>query len=224
MRRPPFWASILTLCGAGILCTLGTWQLQRLTWKTEIIEKLSAAYAVGEVKDLDIQALGDVDFIYGRVKGRFLSDKAFLFGVRVKDEKPGADLIVPVRTKEGDVLVNLGFATGALEVQPIHHLKNKSVWFEGLARNVRWNAFTPENRPEKNIWYRLDWAQIEAAKDLKNLAPAVVYAERASHKFDAAFPNNERTYPNNNHLQYALFWFAMAGVLIVVYGFRFLRP
>jgi len=29
---------------------------------------------------------------------------------------------------------------------------------------------------------------------------------------------------NNNHLQYAFFWYAMAIVMLIVYGIRFIKP
>ena len=221
MRKFPLTASILTLCGVGVLCTLGTWQLQRLEWKAGILRQLDQAYASTEAKDLDIKALGEQNYLYGRIRGKFMADKALLLGYRMQDEKPGADLIVPLETKQGTVLVDMGFASGKLENQPIHHLNGKQVWFDGLARKPSWNSFTPENIPAKNVWYKADIPQIAAEKDLKNPAPIMLYAERASHKFDATFPNNERFAPSNNHLQYALFWYALAAALIVIYVLRF---
>jgi surfeit locus 1 family protein len=221
MRKFPLAARALTLCGVGVLCTLGTWQLQRLEWKANILKKLDTAYSETVSTGLDVKALGTQDFIYGRIGGKFLADKALLLGYRIQHEKPGADLIVPLETKQGTVLVDMGFASGSLESQPIHHLNGKQVWFDGLARKPSWNPFTPENIPAKNVWYRADINQIAGEKNLKNPAPVIFYAERASHKFDATFPNNERFAPNNNHLQYALFWYFLALALLAIYVLRF---
>lgn len=223
MKRPPFWASFFTLCGVSILCTLGTWQVHRLSWKNDLIAKLETAYDTDKAQELDLKNLNPSDFIYGRISGALLTDKAFLLGVRMKDEKAGADLIIPVQTSKNTILINMGFTTGTLEDQPIYNLNNKSVWFEGLVREPSWNSFTPENNPEKNLWYRLDTDQIAKTKNLENLSPAVLYAERASHKFNAQLPNHTRQYPNNNHMQYALFWFSMAGGLLAVFAIRFMR-
>ena len=218
--RLPFWATTLTLIGIAILCTLGTWQIQRLAWKTDIIEKLEAAYEGENSQALDIKKLEEGTFTYGRVSGIFMPHKALLLGPKTKDQKIGYDLIVPVKQKNTTVLVNMGWTDEALKDLPIYHLKNKRVWFEGLARTPGWNSFTPDNVPAENLWYKPDIQNIAAAKALKNPAPFILYAENASHKFDAAFPNNTRWEPKNDHLQYAVFWFVMAGVLAIIYGLR----
>ncbi len=219
----PFWATIMTVLGIAVLCTLANWQLQRLAWKSEIIAKLDAAYESENSKPLDIENFEDGDFTYGHVSGTFLPHKALLLGPRTKDEKIGNHLIVPLKQKNATILINMGWTEWNLEELPIHHLKNKKVWFEGLARAPYWNSFTPDNVPKQDLWYKPDIHNIATAKDLKNPAPFILYAEHASHKFDAAFPNNKRWSPNNNHLQYAIFWFTMALTLAVIYVLRFLR-
>ncbi len=222
--RIPLWPTLLTILGVIILCSLGTWQLQRLAWKNDITAKLEATYDQTPAPSVRAKELTAKEFTFGRVRGRLATDKAILLGTRMKDEKPGADLIVPLVMKDGrTLLVDMGFASGDLKSQPIHHVKNKQVWFEGLARPITWNDFTPKNDPAKDRWYRADIEEIAKAKNLKNPIPVLFFAERASHKFDAAFPNNERFAPSNNHLQYALFWYAMAATLIAVYVLRFLR-
>ncbi|GJL85536.1 MAG: SURF1-like protein [Micavibrio sp.] len=221
--RLPFWATLMSVLGIIVLCTLGSWQLQRLAWKTEIIAKLDAAYESENSKAIDIANFEDSDFTYGRVSGTFLPQKALLLGPKTKDKKIGYDLIVPLKQKKATILINMGWTEWELEELPIYHLKNKWVWFEGLARAPGWNSFTPENVPEEELWFKPDIDNIATIKNLKNPAPFMLYAEHASHKFDASFPNNARWSPNNNHLQYAIFWFIMALALAVIYGLRFLR-
>ena len=222
LRRPPLAALLLALLGVAILCGLGTWQLQRLQWKNEILAKLETAYAEQDAQPLDTENFGPRDFRYGRVSGIFRTDKALLLGPRTRNGKIGNDLLVPFDLGNTTIIVNMGWADGTLASQPIHHLNGRQVWFEGLARAPDWNAFTPENDPARNVWYRADTQAIANAKNLGSTLPFILYAERASHKFDAAFPNNERWQPNNNHAQYAMFWFSMAGILIVVFALRFI--
>jgi surfeit locus 1 family protein len=223
MRTPPLLPTFFTLLGVFILCSLGTWQVQRLEWKQAILQKLDDAYAGEHTQKLDFSDMGEDDFRYGRAEGLFQSDKALLLGPRTRDNKTGADLIVPLKLKQGTLLVNMGWTDGKLESLPIHHLRGKKVWFEGLARRAHWNAFTPENNPDADLWYRPDIAEIVLAKDLDSPLPFFLFADRASHKFDASFPNNKRWAPPNDHLQYAIFWFTMAGALLVIYALRFLK-
>lgn len=218
-RKIPFWATLLTLCGVIILCALGSWQLQRLEWKRGIIAQLESAYAREGDQAPDFAA----NYSYGRVSGIFLPSKAILLGPRTRDGKIGNDLIVPLQMKNETLLVNMGWTDAALDKLPIHHLESKNVSFTGLLRAPNWNRFTPENLPEKDIWYRADIDEIAAAKNLENPLDKIFYAESTNYKFDAAFPNNERWQPRNDHLQYAIFWFTLAGALVAVYALRFLR-
>lgn len=219
--RLPFWATLLTLLGLIVLCGLGAWQVQRLAWKQDIITKLDQAYEGQSSAALDLDNITD-NFAYGRVSGRLLADKALLLGPRTQNKEIGNDLIVPLQTNGRTLLINMGWSNWPLEDMPIKHLNGKTVWFEGLINTPHWNSFTPPNEPDKDLWYRADINEIAEVKALKEPYPFVLRAEHASHKYDAAFPNNERLYPNNNHLQYAFFWFAMATALIVIYVLRFI--
>ena len=224
----PFWATSLTILGVFILCSLGSWQLERLAWKEDLITKIQAAYAQENPTDIvfDHEA---PEFTYGRIEGEFLADKAFLLGPpKMRDDVAGLELIVPVKMNRHTVLVNMGWTPHALTEQPIHHLNGKRIAFTGLLRFFSYNAFTPDNKPEDEVWYQLDVPLIAASKSLEDLYPAALIAERANYKFDAAFFGDDRSaevraLPNNNHMQYALFWFAMAGALIVVYALRFIK-
>ena len=51
----PVWGTILTVIGVVVLCTLGTWQLDRLAWKKDLIAKLDAAYASNQAGALDLK-------------------------------------------------------------------------------------------------------------------------------------------------------------------------
>lgn len=221
----PFWATILMMIGVVVLCGLGSWQVKRLVWKQEILSKLDAAYEQEQrrVLPIDFKFLKDGDFAYGKVVGTFRPSKAILLGPRVKDKKMGADLIVPLETSRGSVLVNLGWTDREKDALPIHHLEGHKITVVGLARSYSWNSFTPDNIPEQDLWYKPDIREIAVAKELESVVRFFVVAETASNTFRGVFPNNERWYPKNDHLQYAWFWFAMAVVLIGVYVLRFVR-
>ncbi|MCB1651180.1 MAG: hypothetical protein KDI46_03920 [Alphaproteobacteria bacterium] len=223
----PFWATFFTVLSVCVLCALGTWQLQRLAWKEGLIAQLDAAYATKSSEPIALYQKVAPEYEYGTVNGRFLANKAFLLGPpQMHDEQAGYDLVVPLETEAGTLLVNMGWTPYSLKAQPIYHAQGQPVSFTGLLRLPRWNTFTPLNVPEKDVWFRLDMQEVAAAKDLKDIYPAYLLADSASYKFDAAFFGDgdvRRVYPPNNHLQYAMFWFAMAGALVVVYVLRFVK-
>ena len=222
-RKLPASATILTTAAVIILCALGTWQIQRLAWKNEIIEQLDAAYA-NQGKAIDISKMQDRDYAYGQITGIFRFDKSLAFGHRVsKDSVAGHSLVTPLETNQGTLLVNLGFNPNkrTLSEHPLKAYQGQEVTFSGLLRPPSWNLFTPENDPQKDSWYRYDVEQIASINGLENPIPYILYADSASPQLSYGYPDNERWYPNNNHAQYAFFWFTLAATLIIIFILRF---
>ena len=224
-HKTPYWATFFTLFGAVILCSLGTWQLMRLEWKKVILNDLKAAYE-NPIQGSKTENLKDIQNItYMTVKGRFLFEKSILLGHTVKDGTPGHYLITPLKTQDKTLLINIGFnpKDSPLETHTLKQFNNKEIELTGLIRKPSWNFFTPENNPDKDIWYRANIEQIAKTKEIENPYHLVMYAEKAHPKIDEELPNHERWQPNNNHLQYALFWYSLAAALIVIYILRFFR-
>ena len=80
--------------------------------------------------------------------------------------------------------------------------------------------FTPDNDPEANIWY---WWDIPAMLASAHVGDDAGVAPFALH----LLPDDDKAVPRpvaidsgltNNHLQYALTWFALALILIVMSG------
>ena len=218
----PVWGTILTFIGVVVLCALGLWQLQRLDWKRGILEAIEAE----RNSEASLPALTLADFengpVYkrGQIEGRFIEGKNFLIGPRTHEGKPGYHIIAPFALDgSGVVLVNRGWV--GLDYNPADIDWPAHSTITGVLRQPDGgNMFTPPNQPEKDIWYVIDRSEIAWAKDLHSLSPLMLYEES-----DDIIPLTESLHslPDNNHLQYALFWFAMAGAMVVVYGFRFLR-
>ena len=221
-KRIPFWASFLTVIGVVVLCGLGTWQLQRLAWKTDIIAGLEAAYDSQSGATVFAQGFTGGEFIFGTVEGTFLPSKLVKLGPRTGGGTISYDVLVPLAIGESVLFVNLGLNPEPYKKLKLSEFENKTIRFEGLARVPGWNSFTPENEPENERWYRADIQQMAAVRNLDNPLPHILYAETASEDL-GPFPHNTRWMPKNNHLQYALFWFTMAGALVVVYVLRFIR-
>ena len=214
----PLYATLFTILGVIILCSLGTWQIKRLQWKNTIIAQLEEAYATPQSSPLK----ANESFSYGQISGQWLSDKALLVKPRTQDGKIGAHVIVPLQTPTNTTLINLGWTDQPLSAVQLP-AQNAQVTVTGLARIPYWGLFTPLNSPQSNEWYRLDINEISTQKILTNPAPYILYAEHISGPTLQGFPNTDRWYPKNNHAQYAIFWFSMAGVLIIIYGLRFFK-
>ncbi len=214
----------------GALCVLvylSSWQFQRLEWKKDIIQKLDSEYQKDPLQNVysyaKLNALGDIEqpIRYGQVRGKFIFEKQILVGPKPQNNKIGYQVITPLKIKNNEyILVNRGWVDNddIPKLRPITELTSFSV--NGVIRKPDWNSFTPDNSPENDIWTKLDIENIARAKDIKNIAPVMMYAEN---DFDyITVPHSKKWYPRNKHSQYALFWACMALALIVVFGiFKF---
>ncbi len=216
---------IVILSSLIVLCALGNWQLQRAKWKENIIEKLESEYAKNPTEHrLEFSNLQNPMIQYGHIRGKFDYSKQMLFGPKKHEENIGYDVLIPMAlTKGGNVLVNMGWVKGENRDDiKIPSLKGY-ITITGIARLPEWNSFTPNNSPENNIWTKLDLEQIESAKNIKTLAPVIFFAEKASVTFTDFIMQTERWMPRNKHRQYALFWFSMAGILLIITGIFIFR-
>ncbi len=224
----PLWATLFTLLGIAILCSLGTWQLKRLEWKTALLAELEASYQADpmqfELTPEHLAALPqDRQIVRSFAEGIYLHDKELLIGPRTHDGKPGYHVITPFETIDNHlVLVNRGWVPLSAKEQGFSR-PDEPLIITGTARKPSApTRFMPENSPAQGHWYRLDLHEIAAAKGLEDLMPYVLYADpkrpnAASYPLAAA----TRLEMPNNHMSYALFWFSMAGVLALIYGLRF---
>ena len=209
----------------SVLLSLGTWQVQRLAWKEDIIAKLNAVYDQdADNNPLSFDQLKAEEVFYGTLEGKFNYSKEMLFGPRPYKNEIGYFVVTPLQLNRKDhVFVNRGFVSmkgkGKLSLT---HVKG-NIRVSGLLRRPDWNRFTPENNPKKQIWSKLDIDDMAKAKNIKSIAPVMLYAENASKDFGVLKLYDEKWYPRNKHKQYAIFWFTMAGVLCAFFGFYVYR-
>ncbi|MCB1783910.1 MAG: SURF1 family protein [Alphaproteobacteria bacterium] len=231
LRRPPFWASVFALMSVLILCGLGTWQLYRLSWKTGLLAQIEQAYDVDariiplHVKDFS----SDLLLKRGYLDGRFVYDKTIRIGPRTRDGAVGVHLLTPFYVPGEDVyiLVNRGWVALDAKDEDIRadEIQGAVRLVGALRQPLHENAFVPDNVPAKGQWYRMDLAQMSNYAGLPFAQNAVFYVEGCDGCHGGQFVHavSSKLELPNNHLQYAIFWFSMAGVLVGVFAVRFLR-
>ncbi|KAI4595453.1 surf-like protein [Pestalotiopsis sp. 9143b] len=149
---------------------LGTWQVQRLGWKTELIARFEDRL----VRDplplpgrVDPDAIHDFDFRRVIAKGRLRHDLEMLIGPRIRDGEDGYMVVTPLEREGGEgtaVLVNRGWISKKMRRQADRGagaLPTGEVVVEGLLREPwKKNMFTPDNRPDKGEFYFPDVRQM----------------------------------------------------------------
>ena len=218
----------LTACTVALLVGLGVWQLQRLTWKEGLIARIetrSKAAPMTLVRALAAaRTNGDVDYMRVKVEGRFLNDKErYLYALA--DGAVGWDVITPLKTAQGDILlVNRGFVPAELREPSSRPLgqTEEQVTVTALARAPDTPAaFTPDNDPARNRWFWRDLSGMAASMfpgdGTARVAPFFLDAELS--EVPGGWPRGGQTRLDlpNNHLQYAITWFIFALAIAMIY-------
>ncbi|WP_194711916.1 SURF1 family protein [Noviherbaspirillum soli] len=217
--------AIFAVLAFAVFAALGTWQVVRLQWKLALIERVeervhaAPVAAPGPERWAQISAESD-EYRQVRLAGSYRYEKT----VRVQavtDLGAGYWLMTPLVTNQGSiVLVNRGFVpagqgdagfgparpgSGAAEVSGLLRMSQPG------------GAFLRRNDPAAGRWYSRDVGAIAAAQGLGSVAPYFIDADAASAERDARqapgpAPVGGLTVVSfhNNHLVYALTWYALA--------------
>lgn len=219
--RPHLWLTILSLTAFVVLVALGIWQVERRAWKLALIDRVEQrVHAAAEPIPARaawpaVTAAGD-EYRHVSVSGRFLHDRETLVQA-VTEEGPGYWVLTPLQRGDGTlVLVNRGFVPSERRDASTRQDGNPQGQIEitGLLRMTEpKGGFLRDNVPQHNRWYSRDVAAIAAARGLHNVAPFFVDADAGSQSGSGPIGGLTVIRFPNNHLIYALTWFALAFML-----------
>jgi surfeit locus 1 family protein len=225
-----FLVSLLAVAGVIILTSLGIWQIERRAWKLDLIDRVeqrihAAPVAAPGPKEWSGVNAKDDEYRRVTVSGHFLNGRETLVNA-VTDEGAGFWVMTPLVTKDRyTVLINRGFvpsdrrdpalrAAGAISTETT---------VTGLLRVTEpKGAFLRANDTSADRWFSRDVEAISDKRGLENPAPYFIDADATPNP--GGLPIGGLTviaFPNN-HLVYALTWFALA-LMLAVALIRFVR-
>jgi surfeit locus 1 family protein len=222
LNRPRPLALFLFLACFGTTLALGTWQVQRLQWKTNLIAEIDAAKLSAPLTSIpaDADELTSRAFYPITLRGKWLDGTEFHLSPRFYKSKLGYFVITPFLLDDGrTLLVNRGWIPAAQKEaasRPDSMVKGKAT-IHGLIRlgNER-NYFTPANQPAKNIWFGRDIEQMAATAQLKNTIPAMVDLVGTQDAKILPVPSDGTIRLTNDHLSYIITWYGIAlGILVI---------
>jgi surfeit locus 1 family protein len=156
------------------------------------------------------------------VTGRLLHDKSALYGADVRDTRTGpelgAELIEPLQ-RDGAVpiLVERGWVP-LKRTRPVA-MPDGPVTVAGFVYPaVAPGWFSAHDDVPGRHFYTLDPAAIGAALGLDHVAPFILVAIGAPPAEGLPIPAEHLPRPPNNHLQYAITWYGLAAVLVVIFA------
>jgi surfeit locus 1 family protein len=226
MRRIlfPILASLPVL---AVLLALGTWQVQRLHWKTDLLERVAEAEA-GPPVPLAGQPASFTPEPFTKVvaTGRLDHGREALLGISVRGTTLGGNLLTPLlRPDAPPLLVNRGWVP--LERPAGIDRPEGEVAITGYIREADtrdWNS--PRDDPAARRFFLFDPPVIGAALRLPPPEPfglvALAPPDAPADALPAAATALPR--PENPHLGYAITWYGLAVALLgVLVAFLFHR-
>jgi surfeit locus 1 family protein len=227
-RRLPVGMTLAVAVSLVILCALGTWQLQRLAWKRDLLQRiaaLEAAPAQPIAPVLDRLAHGEsIEFTRVAVQCPGLAAAAYVELYAVRDGQAGVRLISACRAPSrayGFVLVDRGFVADTISARPpVDAAARSPMTVQGVLRSPdKRSAFAPADDASGRRWYSRDIPAMARALGASSAAPVMLMAETATNpEWKALVPAPLPPNITNRHLEYALTWFGLAGALIGVYA------
>ena len=245
INKPSFWIFCFCALGAlAILLSLGNWQVRRLAWKEQLIADVDhrvASQPIAAPGPKDWASVSRESHVYQpvTVTGHYdHSREVHVWFALSKPQGgsyggPGYFILTPFKTNAGwDVIVNRGFVPDPLKEADSRPgtLVSGEQTLTGLMRfdePKNWNS--PAADKVKNVWIV---RQVAEMADFLKLAPgntAPYWIDLTKGQGVNGLPQGGETRISftNSHLQYAVTWFGLAAVLVLVFGiwlFRTVRP
>jgi surfeit locus 1 family protein len=222
--RPRLVPTLFVGLALVILLGLGTWQVERLAWKTKLIDTIAQRMSASPRPITGTQFGAVTEYERVKVEGRFLNDRELHMLARSrKGNEIGYQVLTPFEVAGGGmVFVNRGFVPSGRRdpaTRPEGQI-NGTTTVTGIARFPKAPLLTwviPKNRPEDDFWIWADLPRMAEAAGVGTVAPFTIEADAG--QSPGGLPIGGQTllkFPND-HLQYALTWYALAVALIVMF-------
>ncbi|MBU1357140.1 MAG: SURF1 family protein [Gammaproteobacteria bacterium] len=246
-RGPRSASALVALASAlvllfGVFLALGTWQVERRAWKLDLIARVEqrvrapATPAPGENQWATVNSRDD-EYRHIEASGTFLHDRQTLVQAST-DLGSGFWVMTPLRQADGSLLlVNRGFVADRRRAELASQGPSGAVTVRGLLRTSQpGGGFLRHNDPAAGRWYSRDVEAIAAAEGLQRVAPYFLDADAqgagrsgkgnvpGTDDVDGTAPVGGLTVVafHNNHLVYAITWYALA-LMVCVAGWLVAR-
>lgn len=220
--RKPELIPLLFLFGTVTLTSgLGIWQVQRLQWKNALIARIEAAQAQPPLTQLPASA-EDLEFRRIALQGRFLFDKELHLGAKYHEKQVGYHLLTPFAPtghKDATLLVDRGWVPADKKEpgkRPKSVIQKSTQVIAVLLTPEKKRLFSPDNAPDRNLWFYEDIPVMEQATGLP-LYPLVAVEVGQAEKDVLPIPGEGRFILRNDHLSYAITWFSLSLIALVMF-------
>jgi cytochrome oxidase assembly protein ShyY1 len=228
--------ALFTLVIMAAFIALGVWQLQRRVAKHALIAALTERLAAAPVAlppPAQWKALDAVSDEFRRVS--FTASYAPLpdamvyssgSAVRKDASGPGTWAFLPARLPTGEMIViDAGYLENTMQDRSVEDravtklVTGEPVTLTGHLRfpeSAGW--LTPAENRAKRLWFVRDHLAMASALGWGTVAPFYVDLEQPAPSNGIPRPGPLDVHLKDDHLQYAITWFALAGAVLIAFG------
>ena len=225
---------VFALAALAVLLGLGIWQLERKSWKEGLIETLGrrlesnpvelpkpADWARLDANNAEFQRVRlNVQFRKTQDPAQAQAQDALVYtsGSLLRDDVKGTGLFVfsPGKLAGGQtIVVNRGFV-------PDKNYPPAQEAAQEIIGVLRWpeapSLFVPDRDSAGTTWFVRDHLAMAQALGWGSVAPFYIEQEDPVPPGGLPHPSVLRVQLRNEHLQYAITWFGLAVVLVVMFA------
>lgn len=229
---------LLALCLflALVFAGLGTWQVQRLGWKLDLIERVEARIHAPPVpvplrREWAALDLHDAEYRRVQARGVFHHDRETLVDA-LTVLGPGSWVLTPLETRDGVILVNRGFVPPerrAASDRADGQVQGEVVVTGLLRLSEPDGRLLRPNEPAADRWFSRDVGAIASARGINGPAPFFIDADSGSGIQGGPTGGLTVVKFRNAHLVYAVTWFGLAllccaGIVLLIRSGRWRAP
>jgi surfeit locus 1 family protein len=227
---------IFTLLTLALLIGLGVWQLQRRTEKHTLIAQLTERLAAAPEAlppSARWSTLTPARDEFRRVRFSATYEQhpdamVYSSGSAIRDDVsgPGTWALLPARLPGGEtVVINTGFVQNTMQDRGQQDravarlVTGAPVTLTGYIRFPESpGALTPRENIAKRLWFTRDTHGIARALGWGEVAPFYIDLETPAPESGIPKPGPLEVHLKDDHLQYAITWFGLAGAVVIAFG------
>ena len=235
-RRGIAGLGIFTLLTLALLIGLGVWQLQRRAEKHALIAQLTERLAATPETlppPAQWRALTPPRDEFRRVRFSATYESrpdaiVYSAGSAIREDisGPGTWAFLPARLTTGEtIVINTGFVQNTMQDRAQQDravarlVTGVPVTLTGYIRFPEIaGALTPRENLAKRLWFTRDHLGIARALGWGEVAPFYIDLETPAPESGIPKPGPLEVHLKDDHLQYAITWFGLAGVVLIAFG------
>lgn len=236
LRKKGAGFGAFTLAMVAVFVGLGMWQLQRRAEKHALVAALTERLAAAPRSlppSAQWSALSPASDEFRRVsfKATYASGPdamVYSSGSSVREDisGPGTWAFMPARLPTGEtVVINVGFVQNTMQDRAQQDravgrlVTGEPTTLTGYIRFPETaGMLTPAENPARRLWFTRDHVAMAKSLGWGDVAPFYVDLEQPVPPNGIPKPGALEVHLKDDHLQYAVTWFALAGAVLIAFG------